>query len=84
MQTARKAYLDPITLRDFLVGRFQLDELQLLCFDITARLAYDGIFQKVDLDDIGHPDSGLSVRVVQLIKYLQDRDWLEYLELIRK
>ena len=60
-----------------LVKHFSVDELRLLCADITDSLNRDGIQQKVDLEIVG--GNTHETYALNLIQHLERRGLLSYL-----
>lgn len=73
----RSSTLSSLALRQMLVQSFDVDELALLCDDITNALARDGIQQRVDLEIVG--GSNLPAYALNLIQHLERRGLLSYL-----
>jgi len=73
----RSSALSSVALRQMLVQSFAVDELALLCDDITSALARDGIQQRVDLEIVG--GSNLPAYALRLIQHLERRGLLSYL-----
>jgi hypothetical protein len=69
--------VDKRALREALISHFSLEELGLLCSDVSQSLAKDGINLQLDLDIIGGDSK--PVRVLNLISYLDRRGYLSYL-----
>jgi hypothetical protein len=64
-------------LREFIVAKFNLDEIETVCVDIQDSLATDGINLQVGLAMVAGSDKVSKVR--ELIKYLDNRGYLAYL-----
>lgn len=65
------------TLRDAIVGAFDVEDLEVLCTDVQQDLRDDGIILQVNLDMVG--GRGKELRVQNLIEYLDRRSYLGYL-----
>ena len=68
---------DKRALREALIGKFSLEELEALCADVEQDLASDGVTLQVNLDVVG--GSGKPGKVLNLITYLDRRGYLSYL-----
>jgi hypothetical protein len=68
---------DKRALREAIVEKFSLDDLDLLCADVEQDLAADGIALQVSLELVG--GSGKPGKVLNLIAYLERRGCLHYL-----
>lgn len=66
-----------LRIRDVLVKHFSVDELKLLCDDITDAFKRDGIQQRVDLEIVG--GNSLETYALNLIQHLERRELLSYL-----
>lgn len=66
-----------LRIRDVLVKHFSVDELKLLCDDITDAFKRDGIQQRVDLEIVG--GNSLETYALNLIQHLERRELLGYL-----
>jgi hypothetical protein len=64
-------------LRKVMVDAFTLEDIAAVCADVEQDLANDGIGLKVNLDIVG--GVGLEARVLNLIQYLANRGYLDYL-----
>jgi hypothetical protein len=66
-----------LVLRDKLVEGFNLEELKVLCADVTAAMVQDGIQQRVDLDMVG--GSNKEAIALNLVQWMERRGLLNYL-----
>jgi hypothetical protein len=66
-----------LTLRDRLVEGFNLEELKILCADVSAAMIQDGINQKVDLDMVGGANK--ESIALNLVQWMERRGLLNYL-----
>jgi hypothetical protein len=66
-----------LELRKLLERNFSIDELTLLCADITDAFTRDNIQEKIDLQIIG--GSTLPMYALNLVQYLDHRGYLNYL-----
>ena len=73
LQTA----VDRVQLRDLIVARKNLEDLELLCDDVENEMHRDGIDLQFDMEAVG--GQGKAVRVKRLIEYLDRRGRLAYL-----
>jgi len=69
--------VDKTALRNAIVRAFTTADLELLCSDIEAALAADGVALQVNLDMVGGGTK--AVQVLRLIEYLEHRGHLRYL-----
>jgi hypothetical protein len=69
--------VDRVKLRDLIVARKTLEDLELLCDDVENEMRNDGIDLQFNLDIVG--GQGKGVRVKRLIEYLDHRERLAYL-----
>lgn len=65
-------------LRQAIMKAFDVDDLKLLCTDVTQDLANVGIQLQVDLETIGG-NGGREIKIQELIDYLDRRSYLDYL-----
>jgi hypothetical protein len=68
---------DKRALREALVEKFALEDLDVLCADLEQDLAADGIALRVNLELVG--GSGKAGKALNLISYLDHRGYLGYL-----
>ncbi|MCL4506602.1 MAG: caspase family protein [Chloroflexi bacterium] len=73
LQTA----VDKVQLRDLIVARKNLEDLELLCDDVENEMRRDGIELQFNMEIVG--GQGKAVRVKRLIEYLDNRGRLAYL-----
>src|SRR5659263_681763 len=66
-------------LRKALVKGFTIDELALLCDDVRATIADDGVELDLDLDTIGGRNQPEEVLALNLFQHLERRGFLAYL-----
>ncbi len=64
-------------LREAIVKHFSLEDLEILCADITQTMRDDGQKMQVDLEIAG--GTGKAAKVLKLIEYLDKRGFLGYL-----
>ena len=69
--------VDLVKLRDLIVARKNLEDLELLCDDVEQEMRNDGIELAFNMDMVG--GQGKPVRVKRLIEYLNSRGKLAYL-----
>lgn len=69
--------VDLVKLRDLIVARKKLEDLELLCQDVEQEMRNDGIDLQFDMEMVG--GQGKPVRVKRLIEYLDSRGKLAYL-----
>lgn len=69
--------VDKRVLREKIVAGFTAEDLDVLCSDIEAALAADGIQLQVNRDMVG--GASKPVQVLRLIEYLEHRGYLPYL-----
>jgi hypothetical protein len=74
----QQAAVDRLALHEVLVSRFSIHDYELLCLDVQQSLAYDGISAQINLDMVGG-DASKPIKALQLIEYLEKRDFLVYL-----
>lgn len=65
-------------LRQAIMKAFDVDDLKLLCTDVTQDLANVGIQSQVDLETIGG-NGGREIKIQELIDHLDRRAYLDYL-----
>lgn len=72
--------VDRTALREFLIARKTLDELEMLCADIEQELERDGITLRVNLDTVGiGRRATIQYAALNLIEYLRRNGRLAYL-----
>jgi hypothetical protein len=69
--------VDKVKLRDLIVSKKNLEDLELLCDDIENELHQDGVDLQFNMEMVG--GQGKAVRVKRLIEYLDNRGRLAYL-----
>jgi hypothetical protein len=75
--TVPPADINKRALREAIVDRFNLEDLELLCADIEQDMADNGIILNVNLEVVG--GAGKTAKVLNLIQYLDRRGYLQYL-----
>jgi hypothetical protein len=69
--------VDRVKLREAIVRRYNMEELELLCSDVEQEMRADGLDIPFSLDVV--KDGGISYRVMKLIDYLERRSIVAYL-----
>ncbi len=77
LEIPEPATVDPRSLREAMVKAFKTEELELLCSNIQASLARDGIKLDLSLEIVG--GNTKPMQVLELIGYLDRRGHLAYL-----
>lgn len=77
---AHNKTMDRRALRQAMVRAFSSDDLRLLCADIEDALRAAGINEPVDLDVIGGSGKGLEIQILELVGYLDRRNWYGHLD----
>ena len=75
--TPPDANVDPRALRNAMVNAFGVEDLEVLCTDVQSDLKDAGIDLLVSLEIVG--GNGLTMKVLNLIQYLDRRGYLGYL-----
>jgi len=76
---AASSSVNRTALRKALVKGFTIDELALLCDDVRATIADDGVELDLDLDTIGGRSQPEEMLALNLIQHLERRGFLTYL-----
>jgi hypothetical protein len=69
--------VDRAAVRKVLVEKFEIEDLEALCADVEEDLNKDGVKLEVNLEMVG--GTGQEAKVLRLIRYLDNRGYVEYL-----